>query len=106
MSRFFKPIRPPQTSKYAWLAIVGALLLCPQNIFAQNKEAVLKAYESNVDNDSSFDTMFEFIKASDSEEKWRQIDWIPGLWPGVEIASEKQKPVFIWAMNGDPLGCV
>ena len=95
-----------QALRLAGLALAGAILLSPNVGFAQNDKAVLKAYESKAEDDSSFDTMFKFIGSSDSEEKWLQIGWIPGLWSGVEIASEKKKPVFIWAMNGDPLGCV
>jgi hypothetical protein len=34
------------------------------------------------------------------------VPWIGNLWEGRRQAAELEKPLFIWAMNGHPLGCV
>lgn len=53
-----------------------------------------------------FDELFAYIKPKDSELKWTEIEWEPDLWKGRQKAAELNKPIFIWAMNGNPLGCV
>ncbi len=72
----------------------------------QDPTAVLAAYESGVTTKKDFDLVFDFINESEKDAKWREIPWIPNLWNGIEVANEKKKPIFMWAMNGDPLGCV
>ena len=89
------------------LALIAiGLSLNSQSAVAQDSKDVLDAFESGVTNEQQFQSIFDFVRSSDSEEKWREIGWIPSLWAGVEMAAEKQKPIFVWAMNGDPLGCV
>ncbi len=39
------------------------------------------------------------------ELAFRDIPWRAALWPAVEEARAARKPVFLWAMNGHPLGC-
>jgi len=95
-----------QTRIVAVLFCVGVFVALTESAVGQDVEAVLKAYESKANSDEAFDQLFQFVGSSGEEEKWRQISWIPSLWTGVEIANEKQKPIFVWAMNGDPLGCV
>lgn len=57
-------------------------------------------------NASTFGELFEMCRARTSEEKWTQIDWIGEMWEGRQRARQAGKPMFIWAMNGHPLGCV
>jgi hypothetical protein len=37
---------------------------------------------------------------------WTQIPWMSDLWAARKAASEKAKPIFLWEMDGHPLGCV
>ena len=38
-------------------------------------------------------------------EKSGQIEWQPDLLVAQKIALEQKKPIFIWSMDGHPLGC-
>lgn len=39
------------------------------------------------------------------DEPWRTIPWQTDLLEAQKIAVEQQKPLFVWAMDGHPLGC-
>ena len=39
------------------------------------------------------------------EVKWQEIPWQTDLWAARRMAAEQGKPIFLWAMNGNPLGC-
>jgi hypothetical protein len=39
------------------------------------------------------------------DELWRTIPWQIGLLDAQRIAAREKKPIFIWAMDGHPLGC-
>ena len=41
-----------------------------------------------------------------TEEAWRSIPWKTSLLDAQATAAEERKPIFIWAMDGHPLGCV
>jgi len=87
---------------FVYLTVLVAGSLLP----AQDHSEVTKAFESGFESQEDFDTVFNFIKPDQDEDRWRQVPWIPGLWEGIQTAEQKKKPMFIWAMNGDPLGCV
>ena len=38
-------------------------------------------------------------------ETWKTIPWQTNLLIAQQIAAEKKQPIFIWAMDGHPLGC-
>lgn len=38
-------------------------------------------------------------------EKAKQIDWYPDLLSAQKVALQQKKPIFIWSMDGHPLGC-
>jgi hypothetical protein len=38
-------------------------------------------------------------------ETWKTIPWQTNLLSAQQIAAEKKQPIFIWAMDGHPLGC-
>ncbi len=54
----------------------------------------------------TFEDLFETCRPRASEERWTEVPWIGNLWEGRQQAAELEKPLFIWAMNGHPLGCV
>jgi hypothetical protein len=39
------------------------------------------------------------------EEAWQTIPWQIDLLAARELAASSKKPLFIWSMNGHPLGC-
>ncbi len=40
-----------------------------------------------------------------ADEPWRTIGWKIGLLDAQRAAAAEGKPIFIWAMDGHPLGC-
>jgi hypothetical protein len=40
-----------------------------------------------------------------ANETWASIPWRTSLLEGRRMAAETGKPLFIWAMDGNPLGC-
>ena len=38
-------------------------------------------------------------------EVWRTIPWKVSLLDARDVAARQKKPIFIWAMDGHPLGC-
>ena len=40
-----------------------------------------------------------------ADELWRTIPWRTSLLKAQQIAITEKKPIFIWAMDGHPLGC-
>ncbi|HXI15247.1 MAG TPA: hypothetical protein VNM48_02665 [Chloroflexota bacterium] len=57
-------------------------------------------------NPASFRPTLDLIKAKPEELKWASIPWQTDLWEAKRLAQETGKPIFMWAMNGNPLGCV
>jgi hypothetical protein len=41
----------------------------------------------------------------DTDATWRSIPWQTSLLKAQAIAAKERKPIFLWAMNGNPLGC-
>ena len=41
----------------------------------------------------------------DENELWRTIPWKIALLDAQRTAATQRKPIFIWAMDGHPLGC-
>jgi hypothetical protein len=39
------------------------------------------------------------------DEPWRTIPWRISLLDAQQLAARQAKPIFIWAMDGHPLGC-
>jgi len=83
------------------LAIAFMLLCQPSNLKAQRNSDVIKAFESGFKTVDDFKTVYNFVLPSEKDTRWRQVPWIPSLWQGMQIAGKKNKPMFIWAMNGD-----
>lgn len=45
------------------------------------------------------------IRPGPDEVRWREIPWQTDIRDACRIATETGKPIFLWAMNGNPLGC-
>ena len=55
---------------------------------------------------ATFRETLAFIKAKPEELRWASIPWQTDLWEARRLAAKQGKPIFAWAMNGNPLGCV
>ncbi len=55
---------------------------------------------------ATFHDTLAFVKAKPDELLWASIPWRTDLWETRRLAREANKPIFMWAMNGNPLGCV
>ena len=51
-----------------------------------------------------FKTLHAQLQPS-KDEAWRTIPWKVSLIEAQAAAAREQKPIFIWAMDGHPLGC-
>jgi len=52
-----------------------------------------------------FNTLQRLIKPTADELKWEQIPWMTDLWEARRKADTEGKPIFLWSMDGNPLGC-
>lgn len=51
---------------------------------------------------------FERLHAAlqpEADAPWRSIPWRVSLLDARQEAAKQKKPIFIWAMDGHPLGC-
>lgn len=55
--------------------------------------------------DETFRSALHFIRPTANELTWQSIPWQTDLFEGTRIAHEVRKPVLLWTMNGNPLGC-
>jgi hypothetical protein len=46
----------------------------------------------------------EYIRPSGDESKWQEIAWRNKMMPAVEEAKKLDRPILLWAMNGNPCG--
>ncbi len=46
------------------------------------------------------------ILPSVEESAWQKIDWMTDLWEARQEAARTGKPIYLWEMDGHPLGCV
>jgi hypothetical protein len=56
--------------------------------------------------DAEFARLHASIRPRPEELRWTEIPWEVDLWEARRKAIEAGKPIFMWAMNGNPLGCV
>ena len=51
------------------------------------------------------DERIQSVLPGADEEKWLKVAWVSDLARGRFEANAARKPIFLWLMNGDPLGC-
>lgn len=54
--------------------------------------------------EKKFRELHAALKPAD-DEPWRTIPWKIDLLEAQKEAAREKKPIFIWAMDGHPLGC-
>lgn len=53
-----------------------------------------------------FKKVADLVKATKAENIWKnKIDWQTDLWKARQMAAKQGKPIFIWEMDGHPMGC-
>jgi hypothetical protein len=55
---------------------------------------------------AQFDEVRKVIKPQAGEDKWAEIPWLTNLWQARQVAAKAGKPILLWEMDGNPLGCV
>jgi len=67
----------------------------------------LRSVQSTTDTltDDTFSRLHANIVNSTKNEKWTEIPWMIDIQRAREVAAKERKPIFMWAMNGHPLGC-
>ena len=54
---------------------------------------------------TQFRDTLAFIRPKPSELRWQEIPWQTDIREAARLAAQEGKPIFLWAMNGNPLGC-
>jgi hypothetical protein len=52
-----------------------------------------------------FEKLRTLIKPHPGEDKWAEIPWTSQLWEARRQAAAQGKPILLWEMDGNPLGC-
>jgi hypothetical protein len=53
----------------------------------------------------SFQELRAVIRPHEGEGKWARIPWLASLWEARQRAAAAGKPILLWEMDGNPLGC-
>ncbi len=56
-------------------------------------------------NSSDIDSKIAAVLPTAEENRWLEIPWRLDLGVARKEAAESKKPLFIWMMNGHPMGC-
>ena len=56
-------------------------------------------------NSKNAEKIKKYVLPEVSKITWQTIPWSSSLSDGVVKAQKEKKPIFLWAMNGHPLGC-
>ena len=51
------------------------------------------------------DALRTVITPGDNEDHWDRIPWHSDLWQARQVAARVGKPILLWEMDGNPLGC-
>lgn len=87
---------------YRWLRKIGAVVaasLCGMLLSMPTKTA-----HGDELNEARFEELLKELRPAE-DEAWRTIPWKIALLDAKKTASQEHKPIFIWAMDGHPLGC-
>ncbi len=55
--------------------------------------------------ENSFRSALRYIRPKADELTWQAIPWQTDVFEAMRIVRQDHKPVLLWAMKGDPLGC-
>jgi len=83
--------------------MIRMLQLAPRAIFGAAILAAATATAGELTR-AEFEKLHEQLQP-DRSEPWRTIPWKISLLDAQQAAVKENKPIFIWAMDGHPLGC-
>lgn len=75
-----------------------------ENGSRQSVSVVANALDDEGITQAEFERLFREVNTP-SDAPWRQIPWKISLLDAQNSAAQSKKPIFIWAMDGHPLGC-
>jgi len=78
------------------LLILGGLLLADKVTAAESADKPLS--------EERFKELHKELEPA-ADQPWRTIPWKIELLDAQRVAAERKLPIFIWAMDGHPLGC-
>ena len=93
----------PAVTMILFICLIAVYSNCVGQV-SQNEADVLTAVESGIKTEKDFTTVRKFIQGG--VDKWQTIPWHTDIWKARIASAEQHKPMFVWAMNGSPLGCV
>ena len=67
--------------------------------------AALLALSGDEVNTANLDRLKTLIKPRAEETKWEEIPWRVDLWQARRDAAKAGKPLVLWEMDGNPMGC-
>ena len=73
-------------------------------VFSGLLEGTLPAQNASPLNDEEFGKILSEVNTP-LDKPWRQVPWKISLLEAQNQAARAGKPIFIWAMDGHPLGC-
>jgi hypothetical protein len=89
----------------AFIKGLMVVVLVPCFFYAHSLRGVtLRAQESEPTPDQ-FDKLRALIKPHADEDRWAEIPWTANLWEARQRATALGKPILLWEMDGNPLGC-
>ncbi len=53
----------------------------------------------------NFGELHAMMQPTEEELVWKSIPWHTNLWDARREAAETGKPIYLWEMDGHPLGC-
>jgi hypothetical protein len=54
---------------------------------------------------ADIDALKTLIKPRAEETRWEEIPWMVDLWDARKKAAQEGKPIMLWEMDGNPMGC-
>lgn len=67
--------------------------------------ATAETHTAAAPNEENYQEILDFLRPSPGELRWQEIPWQTDLRVARRLAETEQKPIFLWTMNGNPLGC-
>jgi hypothetical protein len=83
-----------RSHRFTLSAIIGVAFLVASNSSAHAEELTA----------AKFTELHKQLRPA-KDEPWLTIPWRISLLDAQKVAAKEGKPIFIWAMDGHPLGC-
>jgi hypothetical protein len=84
------------------LLVLGLVFCLSSWGFAQEKKAPAPPLQLT---EKTWKTWLDFIRPKPEDLRWENIPWRLSLTEALGEAQKDQKPIFLWVMQGHPLGC-